>query len=202
MEKVKACRLLAEKNMVVANSGNISVRNDNPNTMTISGTGTWFENITDIDFVEVNMDNCDVVNRELSIIRPSKEAIVHASIYKKREDVNCIIHFQSPYATTLCALEDFHMISLGNIPEMIYYIKKYAMVPYAEPGSTELANLVSEMFAEDLNTSVVGIRCHGLFSSGPNIEEAVKNAFFFELDCQVSMRKYLLERKVVVDNLM
>ncbi len=190
MNLTMACRILAEKNMVVANSGNASLRYED--NMIISGTGVWFKDIVDGDFATVNIIDCSL-NKNCIDMTPSKEVLVHSQIYQKRSDVNCIIHFQSPYATTLCALEDFRMVRLGNIPEMIYYIKKYAMSPYSEPGSAQLANDVSEAFAEDDTVSVVGIRSHGLFAVGPDIDSVVKKIFFFELDCQVSMQKYLIE---------
>jgi ribulose-5-phosphate 4-epimerase/fuculose-1-phosphate aldolase len=55
--------------------------------------------------------------------------------------VTIILHFQSPFATTVaCSGKDYKNSNV--ITEISYYIGAVAVIPYLNPGSNELAHEV------------------------------------------------------------
>ena len=78
------CHAVAKEGLVKCSSGNASCRSG-PNEMIVTQTGAWLE------------------NNELGVhcaIRPFK--IIPYQV-DTRKDINVVLHFQSPYATTLAA---------------------------------------------------------------------------------------------------
>jgi ribulose-5-phosphate 4-epimerase/fuculose-1-phosphate aldolase len=112
------------------------------------------------------------------------ETGLHFGVYRIRPDVNAVLHFQSPCATAIAcgdpARYDFHVI-----PEIAYYIQKLAIVDYYVPGSPELAAAVVPALQ---NHNLVILRNHGLVTVGRSLPEAIQNAGFFELACEILLR--------------
>lgn len=177
----EACAYISQKGLVVASSGNLSVRNDVG--MDITTSGCWIE-----DPSWVNVDDNGKIKLVRSFYRgnpkPSSEWLMHSLIYKARGDVNAILHCQSPYATALSCSEDMRLKE-PVIPEIPYYIKKYEWVESFRPGSQELADAVAETVTPS-DVNVVLLKYHGQVVIGSDLRDVIQKALFFELACKIN----------------
>ena len=85
-----------DKGLVSGKSGNISARfkGENGDIIAITPTLKSLSNLHEEDIVLV-----DITGNVLTRGVPSSEVNMHIEIYKKRPDVNGIVHTHSPYAT-------------------------------------------------------------------------------------------------------
>ena len=111
----------------------------------------------------------------LTTAKPSKESPFHLGIYRRRPDVNAIVHLHSTYSTALSCREDLDP-DQPLPPITPYYFMRVAplgIVAYHRPGSAELAAAIEESAATHNNLL---LRNHGLISTGANWNEAVDRA--------------------------
>ena len=118
--------------------------------------------------------------------KPSSELFMHLGIYKKRNDVNGIVHVHSPYATGFAfsnkrikRLEGFGEIKNPYLP----YIE------YEKPGSMELALKVSEGIGD---SDVIVLKNHGVICVSENLKEAESLAIFVEESAKTQYIAYML----------
>lgn len=173
---ITAAHQVARYGLVLCGSGNLSWRVDKER-MLISASGSWMAEMSDDQIALCRIEDGTSLNGK----KPSIEIGFHREILRERQDVNVVLHFQSPYATTLACCKtqerDFFVI-----PEIPYYIGPVATVPYMAPGSFELARAVtSAMRAHDLAI----LRNHGQVTVGKDFREALQRAVFFELACEI-----------------
>ncbi len=90
--------LMGKKNLTPGVSGNISYRYGDKILITASGSANGYLKNKDI----VLMDYDGVV-QEGEEKKPSSEKLMHIAIYKKRTDLNVILHVHSPYLCSFAA---------------------------------------------------------------------------------------------------
>ncbi|HHT9114759.1 MAG: class II aldolase/adducin family protein [Planctomycetes bacterium] len=175
-EFVTACHRVASYGLVRSSSGNLSCR-INKEYMLITATRSWMGEMSKEQIAICRISDGAVLNEK----KPSAENGFHFGILHERSDVNVVLHFQSPYATTVaCSGRDYNNFSV--IPEIPYYLGQIATVPYLNPGSNELAKeVISAMKKHDL----VILKNHGQVTVGNNFDEVIQKATFFELACEV-----------------
>ena len=99
--------------------------------------------------------------------------------------MNVALHFQTPAATAIACRSDCDRIEFNVIPEIPYYIGPVVAVPYALPGTLELAESVTaSMKAHDM----VIMRNHGQVTVGRTYDDTIQKALFFELACEAILR--------------
>lgn len=162
---------LYAKNLVSGKSGNISMRikGSYGEIIAITPTLKSLVNLSQEDIVLVDFDG-----NVLSNGKPSSEVNMHLEIYKKRPDVNGIVHTHSPYATgfafskkSIKRLEGFGEIKKPYLPS----------IEYEKPGSIELANNVGKNIGND---DVLVLKNHGVICVAENLKEAESLAVFVE----------------------
>jgi ribulose-5-phosphate 4-epimerase/fuculose-1-phosphate aldolase len=178
-EFLSASHRVAREGLVRCSSGNLSWRLD-ACRMLVTGTRTWLGTLRAGQVALCRLEDGAVLNG----VRPSAETAFHAGILSRRKDVNVVLHFQTPFATTVGCLRrppaDFFVI-----PEMPYYIGPVAYVPYRTPGSADLARLtIAAMRRHDMAV----LRNHGAVTVGTTFDDAIQKATFFELACEVVVR--------------
>ncbi len=105
------CHEAAARDLVRCSSGNISHRLDDERFL-VTATGSWMENLS-----KTEISVCRIADGTLlSGLKPTGEIGFYAGILKTRPDVNVVMHFQSPYATTL-ACRNTDDIDFFVIPE-------------------------------------------------------------------------------------
>ena len=146
--------------------GNISIRISQQKKIIITPSGIPYHRVTPDDLVIVSFDN-SIQGKQ----KPSLETPLHLAIYQKRDDLGAIIHTHSRYALAVSAVKT-------GIPVFIDEIFSHiggdiAVVPYALPGSSELAeNTIKKL--DDKNA--VLLRNHGAVCCGTNLQEAFHTA--------------------------
>jgi L-fuculose-phosphate aldolase len=183
----RAAHRTAAAGLVVSTSGNISMRLSGER-LAISGSGARLSELGPEQIAVCGLANL----RRLGGARPSIEAPLHRAVYKVRDDIHAVLHFQALHATVLACAEkpDFE---LDFIPEIPAYIRKVRIVPYLHPGSAELAEAVGEA-AGDRDCGMLVLLNHGQIALGKDLDVAVRNAEFFELACRMACQGMPLRR--------
>ena len=166
-EIISVSNEIYNKGLVSGKSGNISARFGD--VIAITPTLKSLSNLKEEDIVLVNMDG-EVLTRG----KPSSEVNMHLEIYKKRPDVNAIVHTHSPYATgfafsdkNLKRLEGFGAIKNPYI----------SSIEYEKPGTDELAKSASEGIGKE---DVLILKKHGVICVSDELKEAMLLAVFVE----------------------
>ena len=175
-EFVAGCRRVVSYGLVRSSSGNLSCRVNKEN-MLITATRSWMGEMSKEQIAICRISDGAVLNDK----KPSAENGFHFGILRERQDVNVVLHFQSPCATAIaCSSKEYKNFAV--IPEIPYYLGHVAIVPYLNPGSNELARgVVSAMKGHDL----VILKNHGQVTVGKNFDEVIQKATFFELACEI-----------------
>ena len=135
----------------------------------------------------------DLKGNVLTEGKPSSEVNMHLEIYKKRSDVNAIVHTHSPYATgfafsdkKLKRLEGFGKIKEPYLP----------FIEYEKPGTDELAKSASEGLGE---SDVLILKNHGVICVNENLKEAMLLAVFVEETAKTQFISYMLNSAEDID---
>lgn len=170
-EVIKISNEIYDKGLVSGKAGNISVRfkSEVGDIIAITPTLKSLANLNEEDIVLVDL-NGDILTKG----KPSSEVNMHLEIYKKRSDVNGIVHTHSPYATGFA-----HSSKRIKRYEGFGEIKNpyLAEIEYEKPGSDELAKSASEGLG---NEDVLILKKHGVICVSDNLKEAELLAVFVE----------------------
>ena len=179
-ELIEYGRMAGDKNYTPGISGNLSARCGDMVVITSSGVANGY--LTENDFAVVDFDG-NAIEGE----KPSSERMLHIEFYKKRPEMNYVMHVHSPYLTAFAsagiALDD--KIS----PEIIYCFEKIPLAEYSIPGSKELVEKTSKYFE---NYDVVLMVNHGVIIAGKDIKDA-----FYKLDLCENYAKTVICAKLL-----
>ncbi|MDD1770939.1 MAG: class II aldolase/adducin family protein [Methanomassiliicoccales archaeon] len=171
-------RLLYERRLTAGTSGNISVRL-NDNAMLITPTGACKGMLREFDLIKVDI----WTGRTTSEGRPSMETPFHLAAYRTRKDVGAVIHCHPVFAT---------MLACSNIPprtdltpEGLMVLKDVPVVPYATPGSEDLAKNIGEALGD---SKACLLQNHGAMAFGRSVEEAYYRVETLEMMCELTVR--------------
>lgn len=172
-----------DKGLVSGKSGNISARfkGENGDVIAITPTSKSLSGLNEEDIVLVNLDG-NILTKGI----PSSELNMHLEIYKKRSDVNAIVHTHSPYATGFA-----HSSKKIKRYEGFGVIKKpfLSQIDYYKPGSAELAKNASEGIGDD---DVLILKNHGVLCVGDCLKEAKLLSVFVEEIAKSQFVTYML----------
>lgn len=141
-------------------AGNISARLKS-NQFYVSASGTYLGEMEIDDF-----SLCAGASL-LEGSKPSKEYKMHQGIYEERPEINAVLH-ASPFYSTLIANSNLEIPS-NYFVEAMYYLERIARIPYYHPGSTDLAQAVTEK-AKDAN--ILLLENHGVIVYDNSLKEA------------------------------
>jgi ribulose-5-phosphate 4-epimerase/fuculose-1-phosphate aldolase len=193
-EFITAARRVAEHDLVLCGSGNLSWRVADEH-MLVTVTNSWMGHMSEDQVAVCRIADGTTLDRK----KPSKEIGFHTAILRERRDMNVVLHFQSPCATSVACREP-QVENFFVIPEIAYYIGPVAVVPYLSPGSPELAEAVTAAIKEH-NLAI--LRNHGQVTVGKNFDEVIEKAAYFELACKIILKAgndvQLLSREAVAD---
>ena len=179
-ELIEYGRMAGDKNYTPGISGNLSARCGDMVVITSSGVANGY--LTENDFAVVYFDGNAIAGE-----KPSSERMLHIEFYKKRPEMNYVMHVHSPYLTAFAsagiALDD--KIS----PEIIYCFEKIPLAEYSIPGSKELVEKTSKYFE---NYDVVLMANHGVIIAGKDIKDA-----FYKLDLCENYAKTVICAKLL-----
>ena len=149
--------------------------------MLISGTGSWLPDLEPDRVAVVRFSDGTVLNG----IKPSMESVFHLGIMRERDsEVNCVLHFQSPYATAVACMKERPATFNFTAECPLHVGEDIPMIPYFRPGSPELASHVVE--AMKTHNSVMLLK-HGQIVCGKEFRQALERAMFFEMACRIAV---------------
>ena len=175
-EIVKFGKKLLTSGLTAGTGGNLSVANRKKNVIAITPSG--------VDYLEMNPEDVVLVGMEGGLIetskyKPSSELLFHLALYRRRQNIQAVVHTHSVYATTLA--------SLGwEIPPFHYLVaysgKKVPLAPYATFGSEKLARNVADAIGDN-NAVLMG--SHGVVTVGATLAKAFETAEIIEYVARV-----------------
>lgn len=189
-EIIRYADIIDHKGFSPGTSGNLSVRFGDKIIITASGSSNGnlaYEDLVLIDFEGKYIDSN-------SSKKPSSEKMLHVEFYKKRPDVNAIIHvhptFLSSFAAARKALDEPLMA------ENVFYFGKIPLADYALPSSTELVNNTAKHFDE---YNAVLMANHGFIVGDKDMEQAYLKLELAESYAQIVLNTKLLGGAVLLN---
>ncbi|MDO5823495.1 class II aldolase/adducin family protein [Methanobrevibacter sp.] len=183
-EIIRVSKEVYNKGLVSGKAGNISkrIKSSIGDVVAITPTLKSLADLKEEDIVMLDMDG-----NLLTKGKPSSEVNMHLEIYKKRPDVNAIVHTHSPYATGF-AFSSKKLKRLEGFGEIKNPYLDY--IEYEKPGSIELAENASEkMIGED----ILILKNHGVICVNDDLNEAKSLAIFVEESAKTQFVTYMLD---------
>ena len=94
---IKYGKMCGDKNYTPGYSGNISARFEDGMLITVSGSANAYLKYDDIVQTDSNGNSLEAGKK------PSSEKLLHLGVYKKRSDINYIIHVHAPYLSSFAS---------------------------------------------------------------------------------------------------
>lgn len=176
-------RRIAGRDLVIGSGGNSSVRTKQ--AVWIKASGRCFRDADPAAYVPIDPGD----GRPLSDGHaPSVERWMHLACYDAREDVHAVIHCHPPWAVAWAATgEDLAAFS----PEMAsHFGERVPVLPYAPPGSDELAASVGRAVADGAEGLLLAQ--HGTVVVAGSLLEAFDRACVLEAACRTAAVARLL----------
>lgn len=158
--------------LVVGSGGNLSARAPGTNRCWITAAGSWLDRLCRTEFSLIDIPGGTVRDGHP---QPSSEWRLHTETYRRRPDVNAIVHLHPQTSVLLTALGyDIALITTDHA----YYLREIATVTFDPPGSTELAIAAADAVAGGVNALILGH--HGCSVLADSVELAHKRAVNLE----------------------
>ncbi len=193
MEKERDAIVRFGKKMLTARltsgtGGNLSIFDRRLGLVAISPSGIEYDEMAPSDVVVVDMNGSTVEGSR----KPSSELNFHMAVYRRRSDVQAVVHTHSPYATTIACLN-------WEIPAVHYLVafsgRKVPLAPYATFGTVELAANVAAALGD---CNAVLMANHGLVTVGSNLPTAFAAAEEIELVARIYYQTKCIGEPVII----
>ena len=194
-EVARFMRRLYNHGLTTTSGGNISLRiSDDIILITPSATDKGTMKWKEIGLMTLRGKN---LTPEL---KPSIESRMHLSIYRKKKNVNAIVHahpvFASSFTATKCEIDTTLTAEAAAI------LGTPLMVPYALMGTVDLARVVSESI---MKSQILLLENHGVLTTGTSLLQAfdrievLENAAKMTLIVEITRKKSPLTRTRVME---
>jgi L-ribulose-5-phosphate 4-epimerase len=171
------CRESVRTGLNFNTQGNISVRLPEHQAIVITPSGVRYDVLTPEEMVVVGYDG-DVLEGDLF---PSTETDVHLAHYRRRPDVNAVVHTESPYVNMFGAVGRTIDPVLLN---MVLYAKgAVPVMPFEFSTNTSFGERSAQLMGDCVDAVVWAN--HGLLSVGDDLPGAFKVAVAVEANAQV-----------------
>lgn len=169
--------------LIHGTSGNIAVRDFETNVIAISPSSRAYDSMEPEDIAIVTLEGEWIDGP----YQPSSETPMHTAVYRARPDVGATVHVHGLFSTVM-AMEG-EELPPSTPPQA--EVAPVRIVPFALPGSGELAHYVVERLGQD---RALLLKNHGSFCCGKTIEEAMTAAVYTEEAAQTAYYAMLLGR--------
>lgn len=163
-EIIQAGQRLYQARLVASNDGNISARcPDGSIWCTPSGVSKGF--MSEDMLIRMDLDG-NVL--EHGALKPSSEIKMHLAIYRANPEITAVVHAHPPIATAFASAG----LSLDSaiLQETVVQLGVVPLVPYALPGTAELAESVAP-YCRDYNAALM--EYHGVTAWGEGVTQAL-----------------------------
>lgn len=175
-ELARTGKYLTVKGLAWGSAGNLSAKPDREHFL-ITASGTYLGELADGDFIECPIQGNCVPGRSG---KPSKEWPMHQAVYQERPEIGAVLH-ASPFYGTLAACSDLEIPS-DLFVETMYELERVERVPYAHPGSGDLAEAVRNKAGK---ANILLLENHGVLVYDKSIKEARTALEVLELACRM-----------------
>jgi len=165
---VAAGARLAAAGLVRDSEGNLSARLDATHCL-VTATGAANAQLRNAELVELPLDRDAIPDRATS------EAGLHAGVYRRRPDVNAIVHAHPPAVLRLAALD--RLPDRRSLEDGEEAFGRVVEVPHFREGSRELAEAVAEALVD---ASACVLSMHGAVTVGASIGQALRRMLYLE----------------------
>lgn len=142
---VDMCRTMLERGYLKATEGNVSVRVPGRPRYAVTPSNYDYDRMRPEDICLVDLDGRPVPDQTGAGLAPSIEYGMHTAIYRRRPDVNAIVHTHQPYASALAFLRK--PIPALTDEQVRFLGRRVAIVDYAPSGTGFLARKVADQVA-------------------------------------------------------
>ena len=174
-------KLCGEKNYTPGYSGNISARYKDGMLITTSGSSNGY--LSENEIVYTDFEGKSLEDGK----KPSSEKFLHIEIYKKRPEINYIIHVHAPYLSSFASAGKDLMAPI--MAENVFYFGGIPLADYALPSTMELVENTVKYFDK---FDAVLMANHGFVVASKTIEDAYMKLELAESYAQVVLNTYLL----------
>ena len=183
-EVVQVCKRLYERGLIAGPDGNVSVRLS-ADRILVTPAGMSKVDVTVDDLVELSLEGKHLRGSQ----RASSEVQMHLRIYQRRPDVEAVVHAHPPLATGFAvAGESF---SACVLPEMIFQVGWVPLLPYATPGTPQLADAFEPYVATH---DAFLMANHGATTVGPTLTIAHQRMESLEHSARILLTARMLGR--------
>lgn len=180
-EIIKYGKLCGEKNYTPGYSGNISARYEDGMLITTSGSANGY--LSQNEIVYTNFDGCSLEEGK----KPSSEKFLHIAIYKKRPEINYIIHVHSPFLSSFASAGKDLMAPI--MAENVFYFGGIPLAEYALPSTMDLVDNTIKFFDD---YDAVLMANHGFIVVSKTIKDAYLKLELAESYAQVVLNTEIL----------
>lgn len=191
---VAAGRRLGARGLISAGEGNISVRLDD-GMLLVTPSGRRKDELEPDDLLIVAI-RAAAGAAAAAGPPPSSDIAIHRAIYEARPDVTAVVHAHLPAAMALTLAGE--VPDPAVLPETAMLLPRLPFIPFATPGSAELAAHVAKALGEgpDPLPGAVLLERHGGVAVGATINQAIDRLELVEVLCR-TWREALLIRGAV-----
>ena len=167
---IQSMKSLHERGLMTGVGGNASVRLMGLEELWITPSGLYKPELKPSDLVKIDLEGKILAG----VFKPSMEWYFHTAIYKKRADINAVLHTHSPYTTGL-ALSNVKLRPITL--EAATMLADVPILPFRYPGTEELGEQVGEAI---LGKRAVILQNHGVIAAGFDLIEALSTIEILE----------------------
>lgn len=182
---VKTIQELYEAQLITATGGNLSARIPEKQEVWITPGQVFKGDLHPEIMVRIDFEGNSL---DADALAPSSERLVHTEIYKRRQDVQAIIHAHAPY-TTILGLSGFPFLPITTDAA---YFKELPVVPFIMPGTRELAIEVAQRLGK--NPAVI-MQNHGVVVAASSLRRASNFLEAIERTSQLILGCYAVGKK-------
>jgi L-fuculose-phosphate aldolase len=113
---------------------------------------------------------------------PTSEMGIHLACYRARSDVRAVIHAHPPHATGFAAAST--PLDQVTLPELVVWLGPVGFVPYAAPGGSKLAELVSQCI---VSHDALLLENHGALTVGRDLQQAAERMELLEHSARLTL---------------
>jgi len=163
-EIINAAKRLYQKDFLASCDGNISMRLADGNILiTPSGCQKAF----------MSEDQMALCTKEGIPLKgtPSSETAMHIAVYQQCPEAQAVVHAHPPYVIAWSlAKPEQKFLPVEKIPELLLALGSCPVVPYAVPGTKDMAEVLTGYLPE--NRAFI-LKFHGGLSWGETLSEAL-----------------------------
>lgn len=176
-EMVQTGRKMLAAGLVAGHDGNISVRLSE-NAVLVTPAGRSKGDLAAADLLLVDMEGRVISAQQAG--KPTSELLMHLQVYRDNPEARAVLHAHSPYATAF-ALAGRTLCS--RLPEVTECLGEIPLLPFAEPGTQQLADGVGAAAARGLRGALLAE--HGSVVWGDGLTQALCRLEELELACKI-----------------